>query len=418
MSGFSWVEFDAGSAEHIGAHDRLMRQAFATTPARNVELRAQAGEQNTRLLFKEGEAVAAVSIEPCGQYWNGRRVPCTTLCGLAVGLDARGQGVGVALAEHTFREVKQRGIPMISLYASNMGYYRSVGYEVSATRTRYRSYLDAWVLEKMHDLPPIQHHPLPEDWVFSQGMLPSWAPVAALYQSFAARQNGMFDRSAYHWATKITRNRGLARGFDRCLPQDVFLIGKPDAPSGYAACSYSKSDTMLIDDWITLTEPATRSLIHMLSLQRANWQFIEWYGAPVDRLSLLLANHGLPYQRWWVTEQTYLMTRMLDIPAALAARGYGEASGEVVVEVTDHLLQENTGHYHLKLHHGAPEVTQAKPANVPVATMHVRGLSALYSGILSPRDLLASGHLSADEAALAALERIFACAAPWNTDQC
>jgi predicted acetyltransferase len=259
---------------------------------------------------------------------------------------------------------------------------------------------------------------MPEEWAFNDGMLPEWAPVAAIYQGFAEKQNGMFDRSAFHWATKITRDRGLARGFDRCLPQDMFLIGESNATTGYAACSYSKSDTMLIDDWVTLNEPATRSLINMLSLQRANWQFIEWYGAPVDRLAMLLANHGLPYQRWWVTEQTYLMTRMLDIPAALTARGYGDASGEVILDVTDNLLTENSGRYCLTVHHGKASVTSGQSAKASVIKMNVKGLSALYSGILSPQDLLASGHVEADEAGIAALERLFSCAKPWNTDQC
>jgi predicted acetyltransferase len=97
-----------------------------------------------------------------------------------------------------------------------------------------------------------------------------------------------------------------------------------------------------------------------------------------------------------------LWVRVVDVPAALAARAYG-AADPVVVEVVDALLPNNSGRY-LISPHGTEQTTA--PAAL---TMTVETLGMIYFGAWRPSTLAAVGRLTAhDPAALATADRLFA----------
>ncbi|WP_036372863.1 sterol carrier protein domain-containing protein, partial [Micromonospora sp. ATCC 39149] len=72
-----------------------------------------------------------------------------------------------------------------------------------------------------------------------------------------------------------------------------------------------------------------------------------------------------------------LWLRVVDVPAALAARRYA-ATVDVVVEVTDELLPENAGRWRLT---GGPDGARCVPADAPAdLACDVRALGELYLG--------------------------------------
>jgi predicted acetyltransferase len=96
-----------------------------------------------------------------------------------------------------------------------------------------------------------------------------------------------------------------------------------------------------------------------------------------------------------------LWVRIVDVPAALAARTYGPAD-PIVVEVVDTLLPDNSGRYLISPH--GTERTEA-PATV---TMNAETLAMVYFGTWRPSALAAVGRLTAhDPAALPAADRLF-----------
>lgn len=97
-----------------------------------------------------------------------------------------------------------------------------------------------------------------------------------------------------------------------------------------------------------------------------------------------------------------LWLRIVDVPAALAARTYG-AADPVVVEVVDPLLPNNSGRYLISPH--GTDRTEAPAA----LTLGVEALGMAYLGAWPLSQLAATGWLTAhDPAALPAADRLFA----------
>ncbi|WP_018681785.1 GNAT family N-acetyltransferase [Actinokineospora enzanensis] len=102
-----------------------------------------------------------------------------------------------------------------------------------------------------------------------------------------------------------------------------------------------------------------------------------------------------------------LWLRLVDVPAALAIRGY-HGENPVVIDVRDPLLPANSGHY-LISRAGACRTTE--PAHL---TMAVDTLAALYLGGARPSALAATGHITVHRDVLATADRLFATeTTPW-----
>jgi predicted acetyltransferase len=83
------------------------------------------------------------------------------------------------------------------------------------------------------------------------------------------------------------------------------------------------------------------------------------------------------------------LTRIVDVPQALAARGYPkDVSGEVHLEIHDDLLPANHGRFLLRVDEGQAEVTAGGRGSL---VTDIRGLAPLYSGFLPPRTLQSLG---------------------------
>jgi predicted acetyltransferase len=114
------------------------------------------------------------------------------------------------------------------------------------------------------------------------------------------------------------------------------------------------------------------------------------------------------------------MLRIVHLENAIKARGWSPfVRAEVALDVRDDVLDQNAGRWQLSVHDGAASVQRGGAGD---AIIDIRGLAALYSGHLSPHDLIAWGRLSlADHVrdvagVLAALQAIFAGPRPWMSD--
>jgi predicted acetyltransferase len=134
------------------------------------------------------------------------------------------------------------------------------------------------------------------------------------------------------------------------------------------------------------------------------------YCAPTDPIHFLAeheAQADARINRW--------MLRLVDAPAALAARGYPEGAVlEVDLRIDDPELPANTGDWHLSVADGGAQLKPAEPsAGAP--RLGPRGLAALYAG--TPVAALRGAGLVAGGAELdAALEAVFGGATPYTLD--
>lgn len=101
----------------------------------------------------------------------------------------------------------------------------------------------------------------------------------------------------------------------------------------------------------------------------------------------------------------HLWVRILDVPAALAARGY-ERDGSLVLDVTDELGLAD-GRYRLTVTEGVGVVTATTDA--PEVTLPVAALGSVYLGHDCARALAVAGRITGDTAAL---DRLFRTATP------
>jgi predicted acetyltransferase len=168
----------------------------------------------------------------------------------------------------------------------------------------------------------------------------------ALYDAVAAQRPGMFQRSKAWWETrKLFDDPGRRQGG----PLNRALLELDGQPAGYALYrvqqdwqnGFSKG-AVTISEVVTPTAEATRELWRWLLDFDWTSEFVADL-LPLDHpLFLLLAEP----RRMQFTLNDGVWVRLVDVPGALAARGYA-AADPVVFEVADALLPENGGRWHV-----------------------------------------------------------------------
>ena len=132
---------------------------------------------------------------------------------------------------------------------------------------------------------------------------------------------------------------------------------------------------------------------------------------PSDPLHLLAeheADQKTQAQRW--------MIRLLDAPAAIAARGFAPGAVlEADLHIDDPELSDNSGGWHLSVANGSGELTPAQPSG-DALRLGSRGLAGLYAGTplnaLRRAGLVSCGSIAAD----GSVDTAFAGATPYMLD--
>ncbi len=373
-----------GEREVTAAED-IRAQAFALTPeaSRGWPQSVEAGEAHLRVLREGGSVAATIVLIPMGQWFNGRRVPMVGIGGVGVAPERRGQGTATRLMRAALRELRSQGAPLASLYPATQPLYRRVGFEQSGSRFEIRAQLHGLDFqERTLSLRPVGESDLPA--------------IREVYRRHAQRQQGWIDRTAYTW-TRVTHPKGeTAYGY---------LVEGSAGIEGYVyltrrVISQGIWQELNLTDLVALTPAAGRRLLSFLGDHRSMAQEVVWRGGPADPLLFLLRE-----QTYQVKHLFQWMLRLLDVPAALQARGYPAGySGALHLEVDDDLFPENRGRFVLEVENGEAEV---RPGGDGDVKLHVRALAPLYSGFLSPAALQSAGALEADEVSLRTATALF-----------
>ncbi len=157
---------------------------------------------------------------------------------------------------------------------------------------------------------------------------------------------------------------------------------------------------------------------------RAQIDRVTWRGGPDDPLVLLAPERGV---RTEACDEWLL--RILDVPCALESRGYpSRVVGELVLDVSDALIPENSGCFRLCLSDGRAAVRRLPRApnsaekaggktDGAVLSLSIAALSSLYSGHKGPHALRQVGLLRGNDEALALAALFFSGPAPWMPDR-
>lgn len=395
------VDLITPGEEHRDEIAALMRVAFNMS-ARSVEERAPwLPVEKMRCVLDDGRIVATAGAREFRQWFGGRELDMSGIWGVVTLPEHRGAGLATRAVVALLEEARARGVPLTALYPATQRPYRGLGYELAGTMTRHQIALE--------DLPKGSGCPLPVEELSLDRDVPG---VRACYRSSVSRHNGPIDSDEPDW----WRDRVLGRWFSEDVQRAVVARG-PSGIEGYASFTLGSDHSGPLEfeyalqcrHLVASSLEGYASLLTYLRGFRGLGSVLRFTGPPAHPLALLVEEQRVRpvwTYRW--------MLRLLDVPAALARRGYPPVSSSIVLAVEDGLFPENRGPWQVEASGGSVSVTAVPDASHRVRPMSIGTLSSLYSGFLSAWDAAALGLVDAGDAPM--LAQLFGGPAPWMYD--
>ncbi|TNC25451.1 GNAT family N-acetyltransferase [Amycolatopsis alkalitolerans] len=373
----------------------LFRTALLVPPLKDEEV------PYAERMYQPGRALGAFDTELIGTARSfdaeltvpgGEPVPFAAVTGVGVRADRTRRGVLGRLMRAQLTELAGRGVPLAALYASEGPIYGRFGYGVATV---------------VHDYQVERRRAVLRPEVPAGGEIEllrldaAVERLPALYAGLPRTRSGSMTRPAYWWP-------GMERTARQSDTPPVTIVHHgPNGPEGYAIYrvnrkSWQDPSILEVADLRAATAEAFAGLWrYLLAVDLVDT--IEAPGRPLDEpIPLLFAD---PRAAKVTGGGDDLWLRLVDVPAALAAREY---EGEpVVLEVTDPVLTANSGRYRV----GPEGVTRAEaPAQLGLG---VDALAMLYFGAWAASALVTAGRIQVagpDDAERA--DRLFATRPP------
>ncbi|MBQ1045883.1 GNAT family N-acetyltransferase [Micromonospora sp. C32] len=340
-------------------------------------------EPDRSLLVRDGgTAVAHAAAFSRELAVPGAYVPAAHVTMVGVAPTHRRRGLLTTLMRRQLREVHDAGRePIAVLWASEGRIYPRFGYGSAAPR--YLLSVDTTGLRL----------PAPTS---AEGTLRLDRPdahrdeLARLYEQARADRPG-WSRRDERWWTYLLADLKAHRG--GATERRVLLHEGPGGLDGYALYRTKDNSSATgpqaethVGEVVALTPEAYRALWRLL-LSVDLTRRLSYPIAALDEPLLRLVDEPRQLSPQLADA---LWVRVADVPAALAARRYA-TDVDVVIEVTDELLKENTGRWRLV---GGPDGAQCTATTAPAAlACDVRALGEMYLGGANPSALAAAGHV-------------------------
>jgi predicted acetyltransferase len=350
--------------------------------------------------FLAGRPAGAAAFHDMRQWWHGRAVPMAGVASVKVAPEHRGQGIGRRLMTAVLELISARGYPVSALYPATMPLYRALGWELAGGA--YQAVIPARSLRSL--------------------MPPDAAAGVARGARAEVRRAGPDDAAAV--TAVIGRVHAAARDCGPLtwdLPPTARWLAREDmyaylAGDGFAAYRWDGGhDDLLVERVHGASAETARALWSVIASHASVARTIRARIAPGDPL-------------WWLTHErdarlagrSMWMLRVVDAPAAIAARGFPPGVRvSVPLVINDHARPANSGGWQLSVSDGTgtliPNARGILPAAEGAFTLGARGLAALYAGTPAATLRLAGLASGGAPEAGAALDAAFA-ATPFMVD--
>ncbi|HEX3779818.1 MAG TPA: GNAT family N-acetyltransferase [Pseudonocardiaceae bacterium] len=359
--------------------------------------------------------VAELPGGPCGflriydyrQFFGGRAVPMGGIASVSVDPYARGRGVASALLDTSLAALRSAGQCLSVLYPSVPPLYRGRGWEQAGVLEWLDLRTDALrdVGANPLQLPvPIEPYGVGSTSVGSSGVGSSGVELRpgtqddlgamlAAYREVASGIDGMLDRDAagFHALSLLT---GQIR--DLAVDEDGHV-------RGYLAAERSGgSDTLVVNEFVATDPAAATALLASIG---------SWAGQ-LEKVSIRVLDSAgsrqlLPLPAHYVARLQPWMLRVVDFPAAIAARGW--PAGTVLrpctvdVEIVDEYAPWHAGRHRLVVTDGA---VACEPGGSGAVRLSARALGPWYAGAASTATLRRLGLLDGDPTAATVLDAL------------
>jgi predicted acetyltransferase len=396
------LAFSVLGADGVDSWTRLMSQGFGLAEARSAYFRAAVGAREIRLVGRGGRIVGTGALLPMAQYFGGRPVPVAGLAAVTVAPGERGHGIATALVRSLMTEARGRGLALAVLYAATLPLYQRLGFARAGVSIDYE-------LSVARTLSPLFKARRRQPWRMSHRAAIDWMPLAALRRNQAQWCNGLVERPPLLWANLLTPSEAPA-------PELQLILGGDGRPHGYVLVHHpADGRTVRLVDSCLLSGEAVQQVLGFLAVIGQRPQTVVWPGGPDDPLA-----HLAPEVEVGVDDWMPWLVRVLDVPGALAARGYPRGLAvRLDLEIEDAVLPANHGRWRLTVADGAA-VVEPRPlpaANAPVLTLPIASLAPLLTGHLTAPALRALSWVAGSDAAVETAALVFGGPAPWLADR-
>lgn len=320
---------------------------------------------------------------------GGATLPMAAVNRVGVRADRTRRGALTALMRAQLAAFADAGEPVATLRASEAVIYGRFGYGV-ATRARTA------VIRSPAGVRRVAVRPAGEVRLIDRSEAERVLPE--IYSRIGLPRSGMIDRPAVWWRAALRRP---VEGAD----QQFVVHRGPDGDNGFAVYRVVRERgsglraALVVDD-LHAAEPAALVGLWRFLLGVDLIQEVRGRVRPLDEPVEWLLSDRRVCETTSVDDEAWL--RLVDVPAALAARGY-RAAEPVVIEVRDELLPANAGRYRISPT-GAARTRE--PADL---TVGVGALGSLYLGDVRPSTLALVGAITTHNGtALSRADRLFA----------
>jgi predicted acetyltransferase len=315
--------------------------------------------------FVSGRPVGSAVFHDMRQWWHGRPVPMAGVGSVKVAPEYRGRGIGRRLMTELLGLIAGRGYPLSALYPATMPLYRSLGWELAGGQ--YHAAVPARSLQSLmpvdagaagaSDAVPELRRAGPDD---------ADAVIAVTGRAHeAARDNGPLT-----WDSESTARRLSRTDVYSYLSEDGFVAYRWFGGNG-------DNDVLYVERLHGVIPEAVRAL----------WSVVASHGSVASTVRVRTSPAD-PF--WWLTqepdatmtERAMWMLRVVDAPAAIAARGFPRAvSAAVPLVITDAARPANSGQWRLAVGDGKGTLIPEGNGGVAAAlNLGARGLAALFAG--------------------------------------
>jgi predicted acetyltransferase len=366
--------------------------------ARLASVRGSIGASAMVGAFDGGRLVGSARYHRMRQWWHGRAIPMAGVAGVKVAPEERGRGVGRAMMAALLRQIAEQGFPVSVLYPATVPLYRAAGWEIAGGQ--YETVLPSRSLTTIAAAASD-----PADGGAVPGLRRA-TPADA--EAVAAVQDLVHARLRY--CGPSTREPWELRDWLDDPEHFAYL-----ADDGFLSYRWGRSaDPIFGVDEITVNQLVAGSA----ATARAFWRILASHATIADRVRAWLGP-GDPVQ--WLTRDwdartdqfTAWMLRIVDAPAAIAARGFpASATLSVPLVLADAALPANAGQWRLDISGGAGRL--ARSADQPAGDalrLGAGGLAALFAGASLPALRLAGLAAGGNSAEDDALSGAFGCTA-------
>jgi predicted acetyltransferase len=328
----------------------------------------------------DGRVAGTLRVREYQQFFGGSAVPMGGVANVAVASSARGHGVASALVDAILPELRDRGQSISALYPSVPPLYRSRGWEQAGNFEQVKLRPELFTMLPKPVARPAMRRATEAD-------LPA---LHDCYLRFARTVDGMLDRST------------AAFQLERVLEEDLVEVvpGEDGTIRGYLTASRPEWEKLTVDDLIADDRDTALGLFANLG---------RWSGM-VTEVTMRISDPA-----WWqlLVTQPVLhdirnhpwMLRVIDLPAAVAARGWPLAAylapTSVDIEVIDEHAPWQAGRHRLAVD---GDKVVCEPGGEGTVRLQARALGPWFAGSADTAMLRRGGLLDGDADAARVLD--------------